>query len=269
MSPSDVSADPCIAFTDVTMSFGARLVFGALSCAFPRGKISIILGGSGSGKSTILRLIGGLVHPQRGSIIVDGTEITRLSERGLYGVRAKLGMMFQGGALLDSMTVFDNLAFPLREHTRLSGAEIATQVHVRLESVGLSNVDALLPGQLSGGMMKRVALARAMMMKPSILLCDEPFSGLDPVSTSRIEALLADLNRRLGMTVLAVSHDVASTMRIADWLLVLLPGKAVQGTPQEIQSSTDPDVAHFLNPLLGLSEASPPLEKPAGGIACD
>jgi phospholipid/cholesterol/gamma-HCH transport system ATP-binding protein len=184
----------------------------------------------------------------------------------MYAVRAKLGMMFQGGALLDSMTVFDNLAFPLREHTRLREPEIATQVSTRLESVGLTNVDALLPGQLSGGMMKRVALARATMMKPTILLCDEPFSGLDPVSTSRIEALLIDLNRRHGMTIIAVSHDVGSTMRMADWVLVLLPGKVVQGTPDEIQTSTDPQVAHFLNPMLALSAASPPLEKGAGGI---
>jgi phospholipid/cholesterol/gamma-HCH transport system ATP-binding protein len=249
MSTNHLPADPCISFTDVTMSFGDRTVFTSLSCAFPRGKISVILGGSGSGKSTILRLIGGLVHPQRGRIVVDGSETTRLSERGLYAVRSKLGMMFQGGALLDSMTVFDNLAFPLREHTRLAATDIATQVRARLASVGLDNVDALLPGQLSGGMMKRVALARATMMQPIMLLCDEPFSGLDPVSTSRIEALLVDLNRQHGMTIVAVSHDVGSTMRMADWLLVLLPGKAVQGTPQEIQRSTDPQVAHFLNPM--------------------
>ena len=272
MSSDHLPSDPCIAFTGVRMAFGSRMVFEALSCAFPRGRISVILGGSGSGKSTILRLIGGLVHPQRGSITVDGTEITRLSERGLYRVRAKLGMMFQGGALLDSMTVFDNLAFPLREHSRLREAEIAAQVHERLGTVGLSNVDALLPGQLSGGMMKRVALARATMMKPIMLLCDEPFSGLDPVSASRIEALLLALNRELGMTIIAVSHDVSSTMRMADWLLVLLPGKAVQGTPKEIAGSNDPQVAHFLNPMLELESpplgaGSPPLEKAAKGIS--
>lgn len=255
MSTNHLPAEPCITFTDVGMSFGARAVFTSLSCAFPRGKISVILGGSGSGKSTILRLIGGLVHPQRGSIVVDGNEITKLSERGMYGVRSKLGMMFQGGALLDSMTVFDNLAFPLREHTRLGATDIATQVRERLDSVGLNNVDALLPGQLSGGMMKRVALARATMMKPIMLLCDEPFSGLDPVSTSRIEGLLVDLNRRHGMTIIAVSHDVSSTMRMADWLLVLLPGQAVQGTPDAIRTSNDPQVAHFLNPLIELTDA--------------
>jgi phospholipid/cholesterol/gamma-HCH transport system ATP-binding protein len=250
MSSDNLRSDACISFTGVDMAFGPRVVFNGLSCVIPRGKISVILGGSGSGKSTMLRLIGGLVHPQRGSIVVDGTEITRLSERALYAVRAKLGMMFQGGALLDSMSVFDNLAFPLREHSRQTEAEIAAQVQERLRTVGLDKVDGLLPGQLSGGMMKRVALARATMMQPTILLCDEPFSGLDPVSTSRIEALLVDLNRNLGMTIVAVSHDVSSTMRIADWVLVLLPGKAVQGTPREIAGSTDPQVAHFLNPML-------------------
>jgi phospholipid/cholesterol/gamma-HCH transport system ATP-binding protein len=241
---------PHVSLTAVRMAYGDRPVFHALSCEAPEEKISVILGGSGSGKSTILRLIGGLVRPQAGSIVVAGEEITRLSERKLYRIRAKLGMMFQGGALLDSLTVFDNLAFPLREHTRLSEAEIAAEVHDRLQAVGLANVDTLLPGQLSGGMMKRVALARAMMMKPVILLCDEPFSGLDPVSSKRIEALLVDLNRTLRMTIVVVSHDVGSTMRMADWVVVLLPGRAVQATAPEIAESRDPEVASFLNPEI-------------------
>src|SRR6185295_1012949 len=177
----------------VHMAFGEREVFRALSCRFPRGRISVILGGSGSGKSTILRLIGGLVRPQSGQIRVDGDKITRRSETEMYAVRKKLGMMFQGGALLDSLTVFDNVAFPLREHTSMS-----------LTAVGLSDVDHLLPGQLSGGMVKRAALARAIILKPVILLCDEPFSGLDPVSVHLIERLLAGLNRRLHATMLVV-----------------------------------------------------------------
>jgi len=228
------------------MAFGGRQVFHALSCSFPRGKISVILGGSGSGKSTVLRLIGGLVHPQAGSIIVDAEDITRLSERQMYAVRQKLGMMFQGGALLDSLGVFDNLAFPLREHTTLREPEIAAEVHARLAAVGLSNVDDLLPGQLSGGMTKRVALARAIMMKPVILLCDEPFSGLDPISGRRIEALLSGINRQFGMTIVCVSHHVASTMRMAARVLVLLPDGAVEGTPAELQRSTDPRIVSFL-----------------------
>jgi phospholipid/cholesterol/gamma-HCH transport system ATP-binding protein len=237
-----------IALDAVRMSFGERRVFEALSCSFPRGRVAVILGGSGSGKSTMLRLIGGLVRPQSGRIVVDGDEVTGLSERRLYGVRTKLGMMFQNGALLDSLTVFDNLAFPLREHTRLSETEIAAAVHARLTAVGLADVDELLPRQLSGGMMKRVALARATMMDPVILLCDEPFSGLDPISSKRIEALLTGLNRELGITVIVVSHDISSTMRMADWVVILLKGRAVQGTPADIRSSRDPAVANFLNP---------------------
>jgi phospholipid/cholesterol/gamma-HCH transport system ATP-binding protein len=235
-----------VAFRDVHMAFDGRRVFAGLSCTFPAGRISVILGGSGSGKSTLLRLIGGLVHPQTGRIEIDGEEITALTERRMYGIRKKLGMLFQGGALLDSMTVFDNLAFPLREHTRLTAEEIGAEVHNRLEAVGLSDVDDLLPGQLSGGMAKRVALARAIMMKPVILLCDEPFSGLDPVSTRRIESLLVEINRRFGITMIVVSHHVPSTMRIASRILILLPDGVAQGTPAELLGSADPRVRTFL-----------------------
>ncbi len=238
--------DAHIAFDSVSMAFAGRRVFDGLSCRFPRGKISVILGGSGSGKSTLLRLIGGLVRPRAGVISVDGQDITRLSEREMYGVRAKLGMMFQHGALLDSMTVFENLAFPLHEHTRLGADEIAAAVHDRLKAVGLSDVDPLLPSQLSGGMVKRVALARAIIMQPTILLCDEPFSGLDPISTRRIEALLVDINRRFGMTMVVVSHHIRSTMRMAERVLVLLPDGAVEGTPAELQASPDRRIATFL-----------------------
>jgi phospholipid/cholesterol/gamma-HCH transport system ATP-binding protein len=230
----------------VRMAFGEREVFRALSCRFPRGKVSVILGGSGSGKSTVLRLIGGLVHPQAGSITVDGDEITRRSERQMYSVRKKLGMLFQSGALLDSMSVFENVAFPLREHTDLGEHEIADAVHQRLSAVGLSNVDELFPGQLSGGMLKRVALARAIIMEPVILLCDEPFSGLDPVSVRLIETLLVDLNHQLRATMLIVSHHIPSTMRIADRVVLLLPDGAVEGSPDELRQSSDRRIAGFL-----------------------
>jgi phospholipid/cholesterol/gamma-HCH transport system ATP-binding protein len=248
------------------MAFGRRVVFEALTCGFPRGKISVILGGSGSGKSTILRLIGGLVRPRSGAIIVDGQDVVGLSERRLYEVRRKLGMMFQGGALLDSLTVADNLAFPLREHTRLAEAEIAAQVQSRLDAVGMSNVGDLLPGQLSGGMLKRAALARAIIRKPSILLCDEPFSGLDPASTKRIEHLLVGMNHDSGVTMLVVSHHIASTMRMADRVLLLLPHGAVEGRPQDLRAHADPRVTAFLNedPDLDAEAAEDPDEPPAG-----
>ena len=232
------------------MAFGERQVFDGLSFSFPRGRIAVILGGSGSGKSTALRLIGGLIQPLSGRILVDGEDVTRLSERRLYGVRAKLGMLFQGGALLDSMTVYENLAFPLRERTALNETEIATRVRETLGAVGLHDADDLLPSQLSGGMIKRAALARAIVTRPLILLCDEPFSGLDPISARRIEALLVEINRRFGITIVVVSHDIPSTMRLASSVLVLLPDGAVQGTPAELQRSEDPRVASFLNPDL-------------------
>jgi phospholipid/cholesterol/gamma-HCH transport system ATP-binding protein len=246
MSLTTATPQPHVALEHVDMMFEEREVFRNLSCSFERGKISVILGGSGAGKSTVLRLIAGLVRPRKGRILIDGDDITQFSERQMYAVRDKLGMMFQGGALLDSMSVFDNLAFPLREHTKMKEREIAEEVHERLRAVGLSDVDELLPSQLSGGMRKRVALARAIMRKPVIVLCDEPFSGLDPISTRRIEALLEDINRELGITVVAVSHHIPSTMRMASEVLVLLPDGTVQGTPEDLRRSTDPRIASFL-----------------------
>ena len=228
------------------MAFGSRPVFRDLACRFPKGCVSCILGGSGSGKSTMLRLIGGLVRPQSGRVVVDGDDVTALSERDLFRVRRKLGMMFQGGALLDSMTVFDNLALPLRERGEPE-PRIADEVHDRLAAVGLDDVDHLLPGQLSGGMVKRVALARAIIQRPVILLVDEPFSGLDPISTRRIEGVLLDVNAKFGMTMLVVSHDVPSTMRMADWLVLLLPERAVEGEPRALATGTDAEVSEFLS----------------------
>lgn len=241
----------------VTMAFGDRPVFSDLSCAFPAGRISVVLGGSGSGKSTLLRLIGGLIQAREGRILVDGEDITRLSERDLFRVRRKLGMLFQGGALLDSMTVFDNLALPLREQNGGSEAAIANTVHEFLEAVGLHDVDGLLPSQLSGGMVKRVSLARALIRRPAVLLCDEPFSGLDPISAKRIEALLVGINRARGITTLVVSHDIDSTMRMAEHVLLLLPQGSFQGTPAALRDSDDPHVRAFMSPDLDAALALP------------
>jgi phospholipid/cholesterol/gamma-HCH transport system ATP-binding protein len=238
---------PHVVLDRIRMDFGSRRVFDGLSCQFARSRITVILGGSGSGKSTILRLIGGLIRPQSGRVIVDEQDITDLTERRLYDVRSKLGMLFQGGALLDSYSVFSNLALPLREQTKLSSPEIADQVHAALAAVGVSDSDRLLPRQLSGGMLRRVALARAILRKPSILLCDEPFSGLDPLSTKRIESLLMNINRQSGMTLIIVSHHIPSTMRLADRILLLMGHDIVQGSPQELRESSNPNVADFLN----------------------
>jgi phospholipid/cholesterol/gamma-HCH transport system ATP-binding protein len=262
MSTAPSLDDAHVAFEQVQMAFGERTVFRALSFALRRSQISVILGGSGTGKSTILRLIGGLVRPRSGSIKVAGDEITRLPETQMYGVRHKLGMMFQGGALLDSLTVLDNVALPLREHTNLGEKEIAREARATLASVGLNDVDDLLPGQLSGGMVKRAALARAIVRRPVILLCDEPFSGLDPVSVKRIEALLTHINKQLRVTMVIVSHHIASTMRMADRVVLLLGEEVIEGPPAELKASADPRVRAFLD-----EEADEPAERVAGSGA--
>lgn len=241
-----MEAEPHVRLRHVRMVFGSRRVFDDLSCAFAPGKVSVVLGGSGSGKSTMLRLIAGLVRPTAGEIWVCGEDVTRLSERALGRVRRKLGMMFQNGALLDSLTVFDNLAFPLREHRALPPQAIADAVHRRLHDVGLEGVDALLPRQLSGGMTKRAALARALMMDPVVLLCDEPFSGLDPISLRRVEDLLLRVNREQGITMIVVSHHIASTVRMADNVVLLLPDRAVEGPPAALLDSDDALVRAFM-----------------------
>lgn len=237
--------DPHVEVREVALSFGSRPVFEDLCCAFPHGRISVLMGGSGAGKSTLLRLIGGLQRPDRGSIRVAGEEVTSLGERDLYRVRQRLGMLFQGGALLDSLSVLDNVALPLREHTRLSESDVELEVQRRLDAVGLPDVGDLLPSQLSGGMVRRIALARAIVRSPEIVLCDEPFSGLDPLNVRRIEALLTRLNERLGLTLIVASHHVNSAFRMAHQLVFLLEGAAICGTPQELEASGDPRVEQF------------------------
>ena len=229
------------------LSFGPRAVFRGLGASFPRGTISVLLGGSGSGKSTLLRLVGGLLRPDAGSIVVAGEEVVGASARTLQSVRQKLGMMFQGGALLDSLSIHENLALPLRERARLREPELGERIQRQLAEVGLEGTEKLLPGQLSGGMIKRAALARALIASPEILLCDEPFSGLDPVTVHRIERLLVELNRSQGMTLLIASHHIPSTLRMADHLFMLLDGQAVSGTPAELVASPDPRVREFLD----------------------
>ena len=231
----------------LTKSFGSHVVWQDVSLSLPAGEVSVMLGPSGTGKTVFLKALVGLVRPDRGSVVVDGIDTASCPERELYQARKLFGVMFQDGALLDSLTVFENLAFPLREHTTMSEREIAAAVHESLAAVGLSNVDDLLPNQLSGGMVKRVSLARAIIMKPVILLCDEPFSGLDPLSVKLVEGLLVHVNRQLQATMIIVSHHIASTMRIADHVVLLLPDGAVEGSPAELRRTTDPRVAGFLD----------------------
>jgi len=233
-------------FDGVQLTLGHRTVFDGLSVGFPRGQITVVLGGSGAGKSTLLRLIGGLARPDAGSIRVAGQDIARLSHQELFMLRERVGMLFQGGALLDSMTIFDNVALPLREHTALSAADIEAEVARRLTAVGLHDVEELYPRQLSGGMGRRAALARAVVTDPEILLCDEPFSGLDPVNVRRIEDLLLELNRRLHLTMLVSSHHLESTLRMAHRIVFLTGKRAFAGTPDELLASEEPEIVEFL-----------------------
>ncbi len=243
--PGEAPEGAHVELHDVVLAYGARRIFDGLSCAFPRGKVSVILGGSGVGKSTLLKLVGGLVRAQSGRLLVDGVDLAGASEARLAQARRGIGMMFQNGALLNSLSVFENLAFPLREHERLTDEQLGQRVAATLADVGLPGVEELLPGQLSGGMTKRVALARALMRRPSLLLCDEPFSGLDPVSTRRIERLLQGINRRHGMSIVVVSHDVPSTLRLADHVVLILPGAVFQGPPRELSRHADRRVAAY------------------------
>ena len=235
-----------IAFDGVYLKRGGRTIFNGLSCGFLRGSISVVLGGSGSGKSTLIRMIGGLQKPDSGSVRVAGQDITALSERELFKVRDRIGMLFQGGALLDSMTVFENVALPLREHTRLSDLDIDAEVNRRLVAVGLAETAHLYPRELSGGMNRRAALARAIVMDPEILLVDEPFSGLDPINVRRIETLLVDLNRHLGLTLVVTSHHMASSLRMADRLVFMVDGVAITGLAADLLESEDKRIVEFL-----------------------
>lgn len=230
----------------VRLSYGRRSVMRDLSCSFPRGRISVLMGGSGTGKSTLLRLVGGLSRPDSGSVRVEGTDVTQLREHQLATVRTRIGMLFQNGALLDSMSIFDNVALPLRERTNESEATIAERVHARLEAVALHDVDDLLPRELSGGMLKRAALARATIMDPAILLCDEPFSGLDPPNVLRIESLLTRLSADLGLTVIMTSHHVPSSRRMGAQIVLLMDGGAISGSPVDLAQHRDPRIAEFL-----------------------
>jgi phospholipid/cholesterol/gamma-HCH transport system ATP-binding protein len=235
-----------IVLDGVRLALGRRTVFQGLSCGFVRGQISVVLGGSGAGKSTLLRLVGGLARPDSGSVRIGDRDVARLSGRQLFELREIIGMLFQGGALLDSMTIFENVALPLLEHRKLSSSAVAEEVSRRLAAVGLADTEDLYPRQLSGGMNRRAALARAIVTDPEILLCDEPFSGLDPVNVRRIEGLLVDLNRRLGLTMLVTSHHLESTLRMADRIVFLSDGRAWAGTPDEILACDEPEIVEFL-----------------------
>jgi phospholipid/cholesterol/gamma-HCH transport system ATP-binding protein len=243
----EIARDPVhVAVRAVRFSRGNRSIFRDVSCDFLRDRINVILGGSGAGKTTLLRMLGCLLRPDEGSIRVDGSlDLTGLRLAGIREYRRRVGMVFQGGALLDSMTVYDNVALPLREHSKLAEAEIRREVHDVFRSVELKDVDRLLPAELSGGMRKRAALARALILAPDLLLCDEPFSGLDPATLRVVEAMLVDVSRTRGVTMVIASHDVPSTFRMADHMVLMVDGEAISGGPEVFRASRDPRVDAF------------------------
>jgi phospholipid/cholesterol/gamma-HCH transport system ATP-binding protein len=233
---------------DLHFSYGTRPILSGVHMDFPRGKIVAVMGGSGSGKTTILRLIGGQLQPQAGTVSVDGQIVHQLDTKGLYGLRRKMGMLFQHGALFTDLTVFENVAFPLREHTSLPEELIRDLVLLKLHSVGLRNAALLKPSEISGGMARRVALARATTLDPQLIMYDEPFAGLDPISMGVIANLIRKLNDVLGSTSILVSHDVHESFTIADYVYFLSNGKIVaEGTPRALLVSTDPYVKQFVH----------------------
>jgi phospholipid/cholesterol/gamma-HCH transport system ATP-binding protein len=242
---------------DVHFARGDRPIFRGLTCSFPRGRISVVAAASGGGKTTLLRMIAGLLRPDRGAIVVDGgQDVTRLGRQELAAYRRRVGMLFQFGALLDTMTLYDNVALPLREHTRMGEDEIRAEVHRVFEAVGLEGVDDLLPGELSGGMVKRAGLARALIGKPELVLCDEPFSGLDPTTVRRVEELLVRVNQRFGATLIVTSHHPHSTLRIGDHLVMIDEGVAIEGPPRELAQRDARAAAFFHDALPGAAAGS-------------
>jgi len=232
---------------DVHKQFGEQKVLDGVSLRIPRGEILVIIGGSGTGKTVLLKHLIGLLRPDKGHIFVEGLDICHLRSWELKETRKKFGMLFQGAALFDSLTVAENVAFPMREHTRLNEEEIMTRVGNRLEDVGLHGIEDKYPSELSGGMRKRVGLARALALEPEIVLFDEPTTGLDPIMSDVINDLISDTQKKLGITFFIISHDVKGALKIAHRIAMLYEGRIVEeGTPEEIESSPNPIVQQFL-----------------------
>ena len=246
---------------DVTFRYGERTILANLSLGIERGKVTAIMGGSGCGKTTTLNLIGGRIRPTQGQVLVDGLNVPDLSKKELFALRKRMGMLFQTGALLTDLSVFENVAFPIREHTRLPEELLRHVILMKLETVGLRGARDLMPSELSGGMARRVALARAIAFEPMMIMYDEPFTGLDPISKGVIAKLIRELNQVLGITSIVVSHDVLETCSISDYAYLMGDGRIIgQGTPAEVQKSGSEHVRQFMD---GLPDGPVPYTYPA------
>jgi phospholipid/cholesterol/gamma-HCH transport system ATP-binding protein len=234
----------------LTFGYGERVILDDISLSVPRGKVTALLGASGGGKTTILRLIGGQNRAQSGQLLFDGQDVTPMNQAQIYAARRRMGMLFQFGALFADLSVFENVAFPLREHTDLPEALIRDIVLMKLNAVGLRGARDLMPSEVSGGMARRIALARAIALDPELVMYDEPFSGLDPISLGTSARLIRHLNDSLGLTSLFISHELEQTFAIADHVIILANGKvAAEGTPDAVRQSTDPLVYQYVHAL--------------------
>ncbi|GGY29156.1 ABC transporter ATP-binding protein [Paludibacterium paludis] len=242
-----MSIDPYIELRNVSFAYGERPILKNVNLSIPRGKLVAIMGGSGSGKTTLLRLISGQYRARKGEVIVDGRNVGDMSAKELFEHRRRMGLLFQFGALFTDLTVFENVAFPIREHTRLPDAMIRDLVTLKLNAVGLRGTQSLMPAELSGGMSRRVALARAIALDPALMLYDEPFTGLDPISLGVIAHLIKKLNDALGTTAIMVTHDVHTSLDIVDHVYFVSNGEIVaEGTPDEVRASPSPWVHQFV-----------------------
>jgi phospholipid/cholesterol/gamma-HCH transport system ATP-binding protein len=255
-----------VGIKDLHFSFGDLEVLRGLNLDIRRGQVVAILGGSGSGKSTLLKLIGAQLYPQRGTVTVEGKDVHRLSTAELYKLRLEMGMMFQTSGLFTDLSVYDNIAFPLRENFDLSEDLVRRLVLMKLHAVGLRGACALMPADLSGGMTRRVALARAIATDPKLMMYDEPFAGLDPISLNQIGNLIRSLNQAAGLTSIVVTYDVQEALKVAHYIYVIGDGTIVgKGTPREVSASEDPYLKQFLNALpdgpVRFHFPGPPLEE--------
>jgi phospholipid/cholesterol/gamma-HCH transport system ATP-binding protein len=259
--PSEGQEDHIMVIRDLLYSRGHRKIFDGLNVAIPRGRVTAIMGPSGTGKTTLLRLMTGQILPDSGHILIDGLDVPKLKRKELYELRKRVGMLFQNGALLTDINVYENVAFPLREHTELPERLIRHIVLTKLHAVGLRGAWQLMPSELSGGMARRVALARAIVMDPDIIFYDEPFVGLDPISMGVIVRLIRRMNDALGLTSVVVSHDVEEISSFSDCTYLMSDGKVVaSGSPEEMQANASAVVMQFMN---GMADGPVPFHYPA------